>query len=341
MLIISSSNVNSSSCALVKNGVIIANTDKHNNDHIFNKLILQINDILRLSNKELKDISTVLLDIGPGSFTGIRCAVSYVSGVSAFSNITVQGISGFEVIKINLIYKLINLVYQECKSKEEDNQLDINHKEREIIDILSKKYTEEKINIESDNISKEEIESLIKIISSHLNLQKILEIVSNIIQATLFIIPRSNRSVYGMQMKQGNEKQFFSLDPDSNISENRFQSISKIKIICYSEDKILNMNLPIIGIDQGNKEQNDNTSQQFNASNIKTEDRSSGNLIYVPINTVTINNANNIINAILDSKNNHIKEFFSSIAITELETRTESSPIIPFYLGDPNGTQGK
>ena len=48
----------------------------------YEKLMTLINDFLISKNLELKDISTFYLDIGPGSFAGIRNSISIIKAIN-------------------------------------------------------------------------------------------------------------------------------------------------------------------------------------------------------------------------------------------------------------------
>jgi len=48
----------------------------------YEKLMILINDFLVSKNLKLKDISTFYLDIGPGSFAGIRNSISIIKAIN-------------------------------------------------------------------------------------------------------------------------------------------------------------------------------------------------------------------------------------------------------------------
>tara|TARA_B100000575_G_C22977914_1_gene564347 strand:- start:165 stop:506 length:342 start_codon:yes stop_codon:yes gene_type:complete len=48
----------------------------------YEKLMILINELLSSKNLEIKDISTIYLNIGPGSFAGIRNSISTIKAIS-------------------------------------------------------------------------------------------------------------------------------------------------------------------------------------------------------------------------------------------------------------------
>ncbi len=63
--------------------MLINNTDIYNVTHInsktnYEKLVILINDFLKSNKMKIKDISTIYVNRGPGSFAGIRNSLSLI-----------------------------------------------------------------------------------------------------------------------------------------------------------------------------------------------------------------------------------------------------------------------
>lgn len=77
-------------------------------------ILAQINELLEKSDKKLEDITNVIISIGPGSFTGVRIAISVVKGLFYGKNVEI-----FEVNELDaLAYQVIK---DESSEVEEDN----------------------------------------------------------------------------------------------------------------------------------------------------------------------------------------------------------------------------
>lgn len=77
-------------------------------------ILAQINELLEKSGKKLEDITNVIISIGPGSFTGVRIAISVVKGLFYGKNVEI-----FEVNELDaLAYQVIK---DESSEVEEDN----------------------------------------------------------------------------------------------------------------------------------------------------------------------------------------------------------------------------
>ena len=66
--------------------VLINNSDIYNISHKnsktnYEKLIILVNDFLSSKNMKIKDISTIYVNRGPGSFAGIRNSLSMVKAI--------------------------------------------------------------------------------------------------------------------------------------------------------------------------------------------------------------------------------------------------------------------
>lgn len=55
-------------------------------------------DLLKLANVELKDIDAVAVDVGPGSFTGLRIGISLASSLAYGADLPVVRVSGLDAL---------------------------------------------------------------------------------------------------------------------------------------------------------------------------------------------------------------------------------------------------
>ena len=74
----------------------------------YEKLIILMNDFLNSKNLKIKDISSFYLNIGPGSFAGIRNSLSTVKALSLTNKIDYYGFS-FEDFKDEINVKYENI----------------------------------------------------------------------------------------------------------------------------------------------------------------------------------------------------------------------------------------
>lgn len=77
-------------------------------------ILAQINELLEKSSKKLKDITNVIISIGPGSFTGVRIAISVVKGLFYGKNVEIFEVNELEA----LAYQAVN--FKNCEIKESD-----------------------------------------------------------------------------------------------------------------------------------------------------------------------------------------------------------------------------
>ncbi len=61
-------------------------------------LVLEIDKFLKKSNTNLKKIKSICVITGPGSFTGIRSALTYAKSIKLITKVDIFGISKFEII---------------------------------------------------------------------------------------------------------------------------------------------------------------------------------------------------------------------------------------------------
>lgn len=62
------------------------------------KLLPQINEVLKAAGTEINQVNQVYVGLGPGSFTGIRIALSIGIGLTEALNIPLRGISTLDVL---------------------------------------------------------------------------------------------------------------------------------------------------------------------------------------------------------------------------------------------------
>lgn len=60
------------------------------------RLIPEIQDLLKQTNRDIKDLTAVAVGVGPGSFTGVRVALSAARGFSLALDVPVLGVSSLE-----------------------------------------------------------------------------------------------------------------------------------------------------------------------------------------------------------------------------------------------------
>lgn len=76
------------------------------------KLMPIVKEILEKNNVELKDINLIGVDVGPGSFTGIRIGIATVKAMAEVLNIKVAAVTSLEVLARNCsnMYKKASLI---------------------------------------------------------------------------------------------------------------------------------------------------------------------------------------------------------------------------------------
>ena len=84
--------------------------DRDNTKINYEKLTLIINNFLNSNNLEIRDISTIFVNRGPGSFAGIRNSLSVVKAFNVSKNIDYCCFS-FEDFKDEIDIKYENIPY--------------------------------------------------------------------------------------------------------------------------------------------------------------------------------------------------------------------------------------
>lgn len=89
------------SIALADNGIIIASKTDFEPSKQAERLFSSIETLLKEAEVSYADINAITVDIGPGSFTGIRIGLAAARGVSLAADIPVIGITGFEALALS------------------------------------------------------------------------------------------------------------------------------------------------------------------------------------------------------------------------------------------------
>ncbi len=103
ILAINTANINAQLALLCEDKKIYKTLDssmKHSEN-----LLPEIEKLLSLNNLSIKDLDAIAVNIGPGSFTGLRISIATVKAfLNVFTNIKCIGITSFELIA-NKFYK--------------------------------------------------------------------------------------------------------------------------------------------------------------------------------------------------------------------------------------------
>ena len=97
--------------ALLKNGKLI-NQELKIKRNISEILILEIDKFLKKSHTNIKEIKSIYIITGPGSFTGIRSALTYAKALKLTMNLNIFGLSKFELINSKI--KLSKISKSKC-----------------------------------------------------------------------------------------------------------------------------------------------------------------------------------------------------------------------------------
>lgn len=94
---------------------VISSTEKEYHS-VF--LIPKIRDILKANNLLIKDLSAISVNIGPGSFTGIRAGITIARVLCQQSNIKLIGVSSLQILSyLNNADKVTNVILDARKNK--------------------------------------------------------------------------------------------------------------------------------------------------------------------------------------------------------------------------------
>ena len=86
---------------VLKNDEVYFKSDKNQKKHT-DELLNVVDELLIQSCLKIKDINNLCVCIGPGSFTGIRVAISIVKGLAVESNAKVYALTNFDILQNDL-----------------------------------------------------------------------------------------------------------------------------------------------------------------------------------------------------------------------------------------------
>ena len=144
---------------VLKGEEIYSKIDKNQKKHT-DELLYVVDELLTQANLKISEIENLCVCIGPGSFTGIRVAISIVKGLAVESNAKVFTLTNFDILQSNdeknVVYILdgfSKFVY--ARTVDGENTFD------ECIDIenLINKLKNEKSNIVVEN---EKVQNILK-----------------------------------------------------------------------------------------------------------------------------------------------------------------------------------
>lgn len=90
-----------------------------NNEHSSDDILLHIDSLLKKHKITINDIDMIAVNVGPGSFTGIRVAISIAKGLAFENNIKFEAFTSFDLVsqKENVILPAFsNNVYVKTSS---------------------------------------------------------------------------------------------------------------------------------------------------------------------------------------------------------------------------------
>ncbi len=87
--------------ALIHNGKLV-NKELKIKKNISEILIIEIDKFLKKSHTNIKKIKSIYIITGPGSFTGIRSALTYAKALKLTMNLSIFGMSKFELINFKM-----------------------------------------------------------------------------------------------------------------------------------------------------------------------------------------------------------------------------------------------
>ena len=88
----------------IKNNLFykVLQKDNHSNDI----LMLEILSLFKKNKRKLEHISKIFVNLGPGSFSGIRGSIATSQGISLASKIHIFGYSSFQLLRSNYYQKI-------------------------------------------------------------------------------------------------------------------------------------------------------------------------------------------------------------------------------------------
>lgn len=93
----------SAGCALVENGIIVAEEFLNTRLTHSETLLPMISSMLKSAGVELSDVEKIAVSAGPGSFTGLRIGISTAKGLADAAHLACVSVSTLEAIAYNFI----------------------------------------------------------------------------------------------------------------------------------------------------------------------------------------------------------------------------------------------
>ena len=97
-----------------ENKVIVSNDKNYHSAYLISTIV----EMLKKEGLEPKDLDCVAIDIGPGSFTGIRACTTVARMLGQQLNIKVIGVSSLEILYSKIIKSDLNSFVNDLKNKE-------------------------------------------------------------------------------------------------------------------------------------------------------------------------------------------------------------------------------
>lgn len=94
----------SASVAIMEDDTLLCEFSINNKLTHSQKLMLQLESILKISGEKIEDIDLVAVCVGPGSFTGIRIGLSAAKAIAQVRNIPMIAVSSLELAARNFDY---------------------------------------------------------------------------------------------------------------------------------------------------------------------------------------------------------------------------------------------
>lgn len=94
---------------VLKNDETFSKIDKNQKKHT-DELLYVVDELLNLAELKIKEIDNICVCIGPGSFTGIRVAISIVKGLVVESNAKVFIATNFDVLQNDVNEKSVYIL---------------------------------------------------------------------------------------------------------------------------------------------------------------------------------------------------------------------------------------
>ena len=100
--------------------IIITNNKSYTKAHTnsrdnFDKLVVLLFDFLRENNMQIKDISNIFVNQGPGKFSSIRSSIAVAKGICVANSLDLYGFNGDQVEGHN--YSKMLLLFKKGKLK--------------------------------------------------------------------------------------------------------------------------------------------------------------------------------------------------------------------------------